>query len=413
MKTYNVPEYTIETLVDGWRDFLKVNLIANSALVQDAHKGDTQIVVANNGRFWKFDTIVIMDNNAKYDPDQGQYTGLEFHTISDDITETGVINLIKPLEKDYLVADYGRMQKAIKNTFLQEKDILYGDRAVIAFDQVAVCVEPETRSNEWLALQGLLGNEYRMAIIVYVKAGGLGEEEEIAMRICNAYADVINKLAAENIHLDLSVDETPLVCDGCAGASFVYIAKSIAHLWPPDRCMNYEVQDNFHAQQLLYIVDPDPGSSSTSQSSCETCTSGSSSSSSLNSSSSSPSSVNSSSSSSSSSSESSSFSTQTDSGSSKSSSLSSEGISSSSSSSSLMTGKHKILISAPLWRTMHVSDHAVLRRKKRYMYDSRVDNAEYGTVQKGSVFLKAGRLSWFGKETWKEWFPQVNKGRGT
>ena len=62
---------------------------------------------------------------------------------------------------------------------------------------------------------------------------------------------------------------------------------------------------------------------------------------------------------------------------------------------------------------MRVRDHAVLRRKKRYMYDSRVDNAEYGTVQKGSVFLKAGRLSWFGKETWKEWFPQVNKGRGT
>ena len=75
-----------------------------------------------------------------------------------------------------------------------------------------------------------------------------------------------------------------------------------------------------------------------------------------------------------------------------------------------MTGQYRVEISAPLWRTMHVKDHAVLRRKKRFMYDSRVDNTEYGTVQKGSVFLKVGRLSWFGKETWQKSFPQVNRG---
>ena len=44
------------------------------------------------------------------------------------------------------------------------------------------------------------------------------------------------------------------------------------------------------------------------------------------------------------------------------------------------------------------------------MYDSRVDSVEYGTVQKGSVFLKAARISWFGKETELYSFPQVGKG---
>jgi len=410
MKTYNVPEYTIETLVDGMREFLKKNLIANTPLIQDALKGDTEIHVENNGRFNKFDNIVIMDNNATYSSDAGGYAGIEFHTVFDDITQTGVIKLSKPLGKGFLVSDNGRIQKTIKDTFLLEKDVLYGDRGVIAFDQVAICVEPESTTNEWLALQGLLGNEYRFSIIVYVKAGGLGDQEEYAQRICNTYGDIINKLMVENIHLDLSVDETPLVCDGCAGSSHVWIAKSVAHLWPPDACKNYEVQDNFHAQQLLCLLNPDAGSSSSSGSTCESCLSESSLASSVNSSQSSQSSINSSGSSSSSSSHSSSFSSPTESESSGSSSTSSEGYSSSSSTSSLMTGRYKIYLNTSLWRTMRVKDHAVLRRKKRYMYDSRVDSTEYGTVQKGSAFLKAGRLSWFGKETWQKGFPQVNRG---
>ena len=58
-----------------------------------------------------------------------------------------------------------------------------------------------------------------------------------------------------------------------------------------------------------------------------------------------------------------------------------------------------------------MSDKAVLRHKSKYTYDSRVDNIEYGTVQKGSALLKAAKLSWFGKEAEAFQFPQVGIGR--
>jgi hypothetical protein len=58
-----------------------------------------------------------------------------------------------------------------------------------------------------------------------------------------------------------------------------------------------------------------------------------------------------------------------------------------------------------------VSDKAVLRRKSLYTYDSRIDSIEYGTVQKQSVFLKAAKLSWFGKVGEAFQFPQVGIGR--
>lgn len=58
-------------------------------------------------------------------------------------------------------------------------------------------------------------------------------------------------------------------------------------------------------------------------------------------------------------------------------------------------------------------DKAVLRRKTRYMYDSRVTTAEFGTAQKGKVFMKAAKLNWYGKETQEYTFPQVGLGGNT
>jgi hypothetical protein len=64
----------------------------------------------------------------------------------------------------------------------------------------------------------------------------------------------------------------------------------------------------------------------------------------------------------------------------------------------------------PLVYNYSLSEFVVLIRYKRYFYDSRIDNIEYGTVQKGSAFLRAARLNWFGKEV-EEWrFPQKSKG---
>jgi len=57
-----------------------------------------------------------------------------------------------------------------------------------------------------------------------------------------------------------------------------------------------------------------------------------------------------------------------------------------------------------------LSEYAVFRRRRRYFYDSRIDNIEYGTVQKGAAFIRAARLNWFGKEVDEYSFPQKSKG---
>lgn len=408
-----VQNSTIETLVDGMIDLFKVNLVANTVLTQDAHVGDTVLHVDNSIRFMKFDHILLMDNHASQDGTNGALSGVEFHRVIRDFQDTGLLYIEEPLEKDFLVSDHARLQKSIKKTILYEKDILYGDRQVINFDGVAICVEPESKTQDWLAVR-LLGTEVRMAIMVYIKCGGLGDEEEYALRVCNAYADAINKLLLGNIHIDISVDSTKLVRDAHAGDTGVWIGCNVAEYWQPGmECLEYEVQDNHGANQLLKIIDPNESSSSLSLSSFPL--------------SSSTDSLSSASSTSTSTSVSSLESTRTTASSGSSQSWSSQSItspvedtsgtstsSSVSSPSSLSTGGGGacwIGLDKPLTRDFLVLDKAVIRRKERYTYDSRVSNIEYGTTQKGSVLIKAAKLSWFGKEAEAFQFPQVGIGR--
>jgi hypothetical protein len=64
----------------------------------------------------------------------------------------------------------------------------------------------------------------------------------------------------------------------------------------------------------------------------------------------------------------------------------------------------------PIARSYCVNEYAVFRRHGRYFYDSRIDNIEYGVVQKGSAFIRAARLNWFGKEVTEYRFPQRSLG---
>ena len=56
------------------------------------------------------------------------------------------------------------------------------------------------------------------------------------------------------------------------------------------------------------------------------------------------------------------------------------------------------------------SEYAVFTKIGTYIYDSRVDNVTYGEVSKGSAYLRASQLSWFGKLVNKHGFPQRSKG---
>lgn len=408
---YDVETSAIEPMVDGMIDLLRVNLVANTVLTQDAHAGDAVLYVDNSRRFRKFDYILLMDNNSRQIPVSGTLEGVEFHRIAAEFEGTSILRLSEPLQKDFLVSDNARLQKTIKKAILYEKDILYGDRNVINSDGVAICVEPESKSQEWLAVR-LLGTDTRLSILVYVKCGGDSDSEAYAMRVCSSYADAINKLLLGNIHLDISLDEAQLVRDARVGDSGVYIDCAIADNWLPDmECFDVEVQDNWGANQLMKIVDATGTSSSSSSSPSSTAVMSSASSVSSQSSSSSASQ----SSQSTLSSESSSWSSVSLLDLKSSSSKTSESSSLSSISTASTQGEPAcwVQLDRPLTHDFLVSDKAVIRKKKRYTYDSRVENIEYGMVQKGSVLMKAAKLAWFGKEAEAFQFPQPGLGRQT
>lgn len=54
-------------------------------------------------------------------------------------------------------------------------------------------------------------------------------------------------------------------------------------------------------------------------------------------------------------------------------------------------------------------DFGVIRKQRRYLYDSRASSARYGTIQKGSAKLRAAEINWFGKETTNIRFPAFKK----
>jgi hypothetical protein len=409
---YDIQASAVEPMIDGMIDLLRVNLIANTVLTQDAHQNDRVLHVDNSVRFRKHDYILLMDNLSARTSVSGELSGVEFLRVSKDFQGTDVLYLDSPISKDYLVSDQARIQKTIKKAILYEKDILYGDREVINVDYVAICVEPDSKSQEWLATR-LLGTDTKISIMVYVKCGGLGDEEEYAMRVCSAYADAINQLLLGNIHIDITLDETKLVRDANIGDRGVYIDCGVADDWVPGiECLDYEVQDNYGANQLMKIVETGTYmKSSSSSSESSRSTSAPTLHSSYSSSSSSLVSESSNSSSGSSASSSSSWSSQSVFEDESSSQTSVSDSSSSVSSSSSIGGICWVELNAPLTKDFLMKDKAVLRRKKRYTYDSRISDITYGMTQKGSTFMKAAKMSWFGKEAEAFQFPQPGLGR--
>lgn len=73
-------------------------------------------------------------------------------------------------------------------------------------------------------------------------------------------------------------------------------------------------------------------------------------------------------------------------------------------------GEMSITLNRPFAHDYLTSEYATFTKHGRYFYDSRIDNVEYGTVQKGSAFIRAARLNWFGKEIEEHRFPQFSKG---
>ena len=82
---------------------------------------------------------------------------------------------------------------------------------------------------------------------------------------------------------------------------------------------------------------------------------------------------------------------------------------SSSSDSSEEYGKIYLTMRWPFQRSYSTEEFGVFRKFGMYFYDTRVDNIEFGMVQKGSAFVRAARLNWFGKIVSEYNFPQKSQ----
>jgi hypothetical protein len=70
----------------------------------------------------------------------------------------------------------------------------------------------------------------------------------------------------------------------------------------------------------------------------------------------------------------------------------------------------ELTLSEPLPKDFNVAEFAALIRCGIYIWDSRVDSINYGQVSKGSAFLRASEISWFGKSINEHVFPQTSDG---
>ena len=73
-------------------------------------------------------------------------------------------------------------------------------------------------------------------------------------------------------------------------------------------------------------------------------------------------------------------------------------------------GRITLTVSRPFEQEYLTSEYAAFTHHGIYLYDSRVDNVEFGNVQKGSAYIRVANMSWFGKEVEEHSFPQHSMG---
>jgi len=337
----------ITEVVDAIIDNIKKNIIAKANLVSDALTGDVLVNVDNSFHFEEGQEIVLIDYGYN-DPSSPHYQVFEYAVIK-EVNNTYWMTLEEPIQDPnggWLVSDDSFVQKTIGHSPLYEENVLYGDREVIPSTDIAVTVEPVNISNEWIYIMGGLSEEYRVSIFVY----GKDVETEEGMKILNKYTDAIYALFNDQLHLDITNYESPLLQDVNAGDTTVIVAnteenreyfKLSSEIWDGDV---YELQDNQNIEidmwaSKIELDTPEVGLMRI----------------------------------------------------------------------TLNKDNPDVYPIEPIQFNYRLSEYAVFRRHGRYIYDSRIDNADYGVVQKGSSILRAASLNWFGKEVEEHQFPQKSK----
>jgi len=330
-------------IVEGIISHLNNNLIAKTNVVSNALTGDTMINVENSFHFEEGQEIILIDYGYN-DPVSPHYQMFEYTNVK-SIANTHWITLGQPIvdpNGGWMVSDGAFVQKTIGHAPLYTDRIYYGDREVIPTEEMAVTVEPVSMSNEWIYLMGGLSKEYRVSITVY----GKDIETEEGMKILNKYADSIFDLFMSTLHIAIKNNYTPIMANVAAGTSTVVIEDT------PENREYFVLSSTIgHPSQYIFEIQDN-----------------------LN--------------------------VEKD--------LSIINVAYGVPAPGFITLTVGDSVNSPrlLAHNYNLNEYAFFMRYNRYFYDSRIDNVEYGVVQKGSAFIRAARLNWFGKEVEEFYFPQ-------
>jgi hypothetical protein len=316
----------IEEITDGIIDLIKKNLIAKTALTQDAEIGDTVISVYNSGRFNINEEICLIDYGYNIEG-HVHYNVFEYARIK-SINSTTSITLQAPLQSLWETSEGAFIQKTIGHSPLYEDNVLYGDREVIPSEDITITVEPVSVGNEWIYIQGGLSQDFKLRIIIYGKSIAF----ESGRRILDKYSYAVYSLLNSNLHLNVNDYDTPIIEDFLINTNTLRIENNPKNLETfiesPDS-FDYVIQDNLGSTCWLKIL-----------------------------------------------------------------------------SRNVTDDYIELTINKTLNRDFTKNEFAVIRKIGMYIYDSRADGIEFGQVSKGSAFLRASEINWFGKYVKEHDFPQ-------
>lgn len=232
----------IVQVIDGVIDLIRKNIIAKTNVTADVITGDTIVYVENSFQFNNNEEVVLIDYGYN-DENSSHYHIYEYAKIK-EVNNTRAITLMTPSLSDWTLANSAFVQKTIGHSPLYEDQVLYGDREVIPTDLMAVTIEPVSKSNEWIYLQGGLSEEFVLEITVY----GKDIKMEEGRRILDEYSDSIYKLLNDNLHIDVTDYSTPLLSNAVVGGTEIIIADTATNrekfVVSTTSTFDYQLQDN-------------------------------------------------------------------------------------------------------------------------------------------------------------------------
>jgi hypothetical protein len=317
-------------------------MVAKTNLVSNVLTGEVLVNVENSFHYRPGQEIVLIDYG--YNEESSPHYHIYEYAQIKEVNNTHWITLSSPVESTtgWLVSNNAFIQKTIGHSILYSDRIYYGDREVIPTEEMAITVEPVSLSNEWIYIHGGLSEEYRILITIY----GKDIETEEGMKILNLYSDAVYDLFNRNIHIDINNHFSPLLEDVSAGSNMVIVEDNATNR------EYFRISTSIPDDEVYEVQD-------------------------------------------------------------------NNGIEIDLYCTNVVTpgdGRMYVYLNLnnptlygiqPLERSYSLSEYAVfMRHGTRYFYDSRIDGVDYGKVQKGSAFLRAATLNWFGKEVTEYQFPQ-------